>query len=497
MFGALVETVDKAKRVIFVGDPNQLPPIGTGKPFYELVQKLRAEDGQPRYANLLVSNRQKQSNFDDVRLDVALGKMFTEDAASQVGDNLFERIARDNENIEFVKCEDVSLLPQTVFDTLEKASGITDIDSFDLSLGGVVNGEWMNFEDAGAIADWQLLTPYRNKELSGSLSLNRGIHLKYRPNEYENCKYKKVFTKYPLGSDTIIYGEKVINIRNQDKKGYLRSEEKYIDGHIANGEVGIVRKIWQRTKSNKVKANTHEVVFSSQDEISYNYFSNISEGESDLELAYALTVHKAQGSGFRATVFILIEPECGIDPFVTRELLYTALTRQSDKVFIIYNKQPTELKKYTNPEYSDLAHRKTNLFCQPIIRELKSGWYDSNLIHITLVGQRVRSKSEVIISDALYREDINYDYEKLLIFEDGTKILPDFTITKADGTVVYWEHLGMLGDYGYRKDWERKQHNYADHGITIANGKLMTSQDELSGAINSQIIAQLITEKLL
>jgi hypothetical protein len=42
------------------------------------------------------------------------------------------------------------------------------------------------------------------------------------------------------------------------------------------------------------------------------------------------------------------------------------------------------------------------------------------------------------------------------VFHNGEKVLPDFTITKPNGETIYWEHLGMLGDYGYRKDWERK-----------------------------------------
>jgi|GEM_PF-5940936 len=66
--------------------------------------------------------------------------------------------------------------------------------------------------------------------------------------------------------------------------------------------------------------------------------------------------------------------------FVSSELLYTLLTRQSDKICIIYNKQPSELKKYATLEYSDLVLRKTNLFIQPIFRELKSAWYDGKLM---------------------------------------------------------------------------------------------------------------------
>jgi ATP-dependent exoDNAse (exonuclease V) alpha subunit len=352
MFGALLETVRRAKRIILIGDTNQLPPIGTGKPFFELVQKLR-EEGQPHHTNLLVSNRQKQNDRDAVRLDVALAKMFTEDLSANADDNIFEKIAGDDENIELIRCADVSELPDVVNETLRKAVGIADIDSFDISLGGVVNGEWMNFDNADAVEDWQILTPYRNDAVSGSLRLNRNIHLRFRPNEPSESRYRKVFTKYPLGNDAIVYGEKVINIRNQSKKGYGSIAGAKIDDYVANGEVGIVEKIWQKTKKNNVKKNEHEIEFSSQRGIKYKFSSGFGEEESDIELAYALTIHKAQGSGFKTTVFVLIEPERGTDPFITREMLYTALSRQSDKLYIIYNKEPASLIRYSASECSD------------------------------------------------------------------------------------------------------------------------------------------------
>jgi ATP-dependent exoDNAse (exonuclease V) alpha subunit len=474
MLGALVEAVSDAKRVIFVGDPNQLPPIGTGKPFYELVQKLCEKKGQLHYANLLITNRQKKNDSSKQRLDVELSKLFTEDWAAQVSDDIFEQIERDSENVEFMKCEDISTLPQIIFNILEKEEEINDIESFDLSLGGIVNDDgWISFENAKAVEDWQILTPYKNNETTGSRTLNKQIQLKYRPKDYYKGKHKRRSTKHPLGIDAIAYGEKVINVKNQEKH----------DGYLANGEIGLVCGIYDKS---------HMVIFSSQNEKKYYYKSGITESDLAPELAYALTTHKAQGSGFKMTIFVLVEPERGIDPFVVRELLYTAFTRQSEKIYIVYNKQPTELKKYADPEYSDLAHRKTNLFIEPVFKELKSGWYDSKLIHITLAGERVRSKSEVIVADALYREKVTYAYERLLVFQNGEKILPDFTIKKPNRETIYWEHLGMLGDYGYRKDWERKKQIYAENGITIENGLLKISQDELSGAINSQKIQSII-----
>jgi hypothetical protein len=496
MLGALTEAVSGARRVIFVGDPNQLPPIGTGKPFYELVQKLKLQEGQPHYANLLVSNRQKQGDDSAIRLDVELSKLFTEDLASQVSDDLFERIAHDKDNIEFIQCEDFENLPQTIIDTLAKAANIVDVDSFDSSLGGSVNDEWMNFNDAKSVENWQILSPYRNKEVIGTRAINSTIQREYRLSESKS-KYKKRRTDKPLGIDGILFGEKVMNLKNDERTWGMYSPLKLpiedCQKYIANGEVGIVTGFKKLKKYDKL-IDTHIVQFSTQDGYAYNFNSGVTEADSMLELAYALTVHKAQGSGFKVTVFVLVEPERGLSPLVTREMLYTALTRQSEKVFIIYNKRPMEIKKYANAELSDLAHRKTNLFGQTILREVKSGWYDSNLIHTTVDGTRIRSKSEVIVYNMLANVGHKPAYEKMLTFDDGSKVLPDFTIETYTG-IIYWEHLGMLGDYNYRKDWERKQKLYADNGITIENGKLVTSQDELSGAIDTQKIERLISEK--
>ena len=70
-----------------------------------------------------------------------------------------------------------------------------------------------------------------------------------------------------------------------------------------------------------------EVEFSSQRDFAYKFFSSDLQAEGaprDLELAYAVTVHKAQGSEF-GTCFVVLPKESRI---LSRELIYTALTRQ-------------------------------------------------------------------------------------------------------------------------------------------------------------------------
>ena len=83
-----------------------------------------------------------------------------------------------------------------------------------------------------------------------------------------------------------------------------------------------------------------------------------------------------------------------------------------------------------------------------------------NRIYSTVKGDKVRSKSEVIIANLLADNGIDYDYEKKLEYADGGWIEPDFTIKNEDGTELYWEHLGMLGVESYDNRRLRKQDIY-------------------------------------
>ena len=142
-----------------------------------------------------------------------------------------------------------------------------------------------------------------------------------------------------------------------------------------------------------------------------------------LELAYALTVHKSQGSEFGTVILVLPNP-CRL---LSRELLYTALTRQKDRIVILHQGPRTELRKYSSDDRSETARRLTNLFVAPSPVEIDGRFFEENLIHRTARGEMVRSKSEVIIADHLADKGVDYGYEQPLTIEGVTKY-PDFTI---------------------------------------------------------------------
>lgn len=87
-----------------------------------------------------------------------------------------------------------------------------------------------------------------------------------------------------------------------------------------------------------------------------------------------------------------------------------------------------------------------------------------NKIHKTENGIWVRSKSEVIIANILYRSNIDFNYEEKLYYSSTKWKEPDFTIRHNDKT-WYWEHLGLLGDEQYNENWQEKKQIFKDLGV--------------------------------
>jgi hypothetical protein len=260
-------------------------------------------------------------------------------------------------------------------------------------------------------------------------------------------------------------------------------------------------------KSAKMKKlfNQLQVEFTSQPGFSYDYWTSEfsgDDGSPPLELAYALTVHKTQGSEF-GTTFVVLPNPCWL---LSKELLYTALTRQQERIVILHQGDLRELRRFSSEHYSDIAQRLTNLFRtpSPVSFEVQGAerFLEEGLIHRTKRGDLVRSKSEVIIANELLAQGIDrYEYEALVKLSNGQTRYPDFTIVDDDtGETFYWEHLGLLHNPDYKARWERKRTAYRESGIVTRdegegeNGTLIITRDDSAGGINSQEIADLISE---
>ena len=124
-----------------------------------------------------------------------------------------------------------------------------------------------------------------------------------------------------------------------------------------------------------------------------------------IELAYAITIHKSQGSDFD-TVFVVL-PKTG--RILSRELIYTALTRAKKRVVLLVQDSIGWLREFTKPQASVLARRNTNLFDYSVRAERLNIPYVEGLIHGTAKkGLFVRSKSEVVIVNQLVNACLLY-----------------------------------------------------------------------------------------
>jgi hypothetical protein len=336
------------------------------------------------------------------------------------------------------------------------------------------------------VESWKILSPVKNA-LYVVKAINREIHATFKQERIHSSQ--KTFNRYfpkPMGPEQIVYGDKVINTINHKRTSVWPKEAA--QGYVANGEIGLV--IGEFRKN----AKYFNVEFSSQPGYRYEYFTwdFSEEGEPTLELAYALTVHKSQGSEF-GKVFVIIPESCAL---LSPELLYTALTRQKEKVIILHQGPRSNLWRYASARYSETASRYTNLFEKPNMIEIDEGvLLEKRLIHRTTRGELVRSKSEVIIADLLHANGINYLYEEPLKL-GGTIRYPDFTIEDDDlGITYYWEHCGMLSNLEYRKRWEAKLEWYRSHNILPIEegGNLIVTMETENGGIDSKKIQQLIS----
>ena len=181
-----------------------------------------------------------------------------------------------------------------------------------------------------------------------------------------------------------------------------------------------------------------------------------------MELGYAISVYKAQGSEFERVYLVIPKRRTGL---LSKELLYTGLTRASRHCTILIEDDIGSLVRLYRRESSQLARVNASLFSfKPVPDELRHmhSWYEEGKIHSTLTAFMVRSKSEVIIANMLAERDIPFTYETLLFAPDGTFYLPDFTIT-WNGEKWFWEHFGRMDLEEYRNKAETKRAWYERH----------------------------------
>lgn len=172
------------------------------------------------------------------------------------------------------------------------------------------------YSDCDPMRDIQVLTPIRKGTL-GIYNLNKELQAILNPPDIDKAQKE-------LQGRVFREGDKVMQIKNNYRLEWKRSDNSLNGEGVYNGDIGFVKTI-------DMESNKMTVVF---DDVKYvEYEFNQTE---ELELAYAMTVHKSQGSEFP----VIIMPITYFPPMLAnRNLLYTGVTRGKKSVILVGSEQ--------------------------------------------------------------------------------------------------------------------------------------------------------------
>ncbi len=277
LMNALLHAIPIGTRLILVGDQNQLPSVGPGN----ILRDILLSGAFPVVCLTKIFRQAEESDIIVNAHRINRGESIALDNKSK---DFFMMRRHDSQTV-------LSVVAQLVRDKLPKYVGATP-------------------------SDIQVLTPMRKGEL-GVENLNKYLQEAINPPSPSKVEYETrgiVFRE----------GDKVMQVRNNyqieweicSKKGTL------IDAGtgLYNGDMGIIRNI------NRF-AEEMEIVFDDGKTVHYPFTQT-----EDLEHAYAVTIHKSQGSEYPAVVLPILT---GPRMLLTRNILYTAVTRAISCVTIV------------------------------------------------------------------------------------------------------------------------------------------------------------------
>ena len=160
--------------------------------------------------------------------------------------------------------------------------------------------------------DEQIITPSKKGDL-GTKNLNKLIQEKFNP--VSTVKNEKKF-----GDIIFREGDKIMQTKNNYDIMWRRKAE--INSGIFNGEMGVIEKIDDESGEVKIRFDDDKVAF-------YGY-----QDLDQIEHSFAITVHKSQGSEFQTVIMPIYQAS---PMLLTRNLLYTGMTRAKDKLIMIGN----------------------------------------------------------------------------------------------------------------------------------------------------------------
>ena len=272
LMSALLEAMDPKARLVLVGDADQLPSVGPGDVFSAV---LRSE-AVPA---------------------VRLTEIFRQNSSSL--------IIRNAHSINRGEHPDLSRNEGGFF-RLKRMQAASTVETI-TELCAVRLPEKMMIP----CEDIQVLSPTRKGEL-GTVNLNR--HLQEALNPPAKEKKEKLF-----GGAVFREGDRVMQIRNNYDILWRTADNSAAGSGIYNGDIGVIRQIDPEQETLTLDFDGRIAVYG---------FDQLLE----LEHAWAMTVHKAQGSEYRAVILAL----CAASPMLmARDILYTAVTRARELLILV------------------------------------------------------------------------------------------------------------------------------------------------------------------
>jgi len=269
---SLLMAIPRGKRLILVGDPDQLPPVGPGFPFSDMLRS-----GQLPTVRLTEIFRQAQESLIVINAHrVNRGEM--PELKTVTSDFFFMRRQSEEAVAQLIRDLCTTRLPKNMGIPAEQI---------------------------------QVLSPTRKGGV-GTVSLNKMLQAALNPATPD--KKERQF-----GEFTFREGDRVMQIRNNYDIMWKKTDGTMVGTGVFNGDVGTITQIDPGTETMTILFDDREAAYD---------FTQLNE----LEPAYAMTVHKSQGSEYRA---VILTAWNGSPYLLSRSILYTAITRARELLIIV------------------------------------------------------------------------------------------------------------------------------------------------------------------
>ncbi len=298
LFSHFLEAVRFGCRVILVGDPDQLPAVDAGNVLGDII----ASETVPVVKLTEIFRQAKESLIVTNAHDVIEGRQ----PVLNSKDNDFFFMLREN--------------------PILASKTVSELCSERLP----------NAYNFSPIANIQVLCPSRKGDC-GTINLNRQLQNVLNPYDEKKAECK-------VAGRLFRQGDKVMQIKNNYDIPWERGRES--GSGLFNGDIGIIQDI-------NVKNECMKIVFDEGREVVYPIPS-----AAELELAYAVTVHKSQGSEYDCVVM----PVADVPPMLLyRNLLYTAITRAKKMIIIVGSRNKLDKMIENNKQNKRYSMLKTML----------------------------------------------------------------------------------------------------------------------------------------